>query len=181
LLNTKQIARKLRCTDGAEVLEAAIVLPVVFLLLLGIVWFGRAFNIYSTISHAAQQGAIRAARETGGTGVPDPATADNADTEVMKVLNASNLDSAQIQQWEANNPDPANPTFQPCPDPAPPVSCTLTTHSIWVCSSVLLDSTTKLCGSLVSFRYKFKSYLPFSSLNLQPVILSAEAQSRMEN
>jgi len=50
-----------------------------------------------------------------------------------------------------------------------------------VCSSVLLDSTTKLCGTLVSFQYKFASYLPFSSLNLQPVILSAQAQSRMEN
>jgi Flp pilus assembly protein TadG len=179
LLNTKQIARKLRCTDGAEILEAAIVLPVVLLLLLGIVWFGRAFNIYSTISHAAQQGAITAARETGGTS--DLPVAATADTEVMKVLNASNLDSAQIQQWEANNPDPANPTIQSCPDPAPPFSCALTTHNIWVCSSVLLDSTTKLCGTLVSFRYKFKSYLPFSSLNLQPVILSAQAQSRMEN
>jgi Flp pilus assembly protein TadG len=179
LLKLRQIARWLRGTEGAEILEAAIVLPVVLLFLLGIVWFGRAFNIYSTISQAAQQGAVTAARETGGTAaLPDPATADN---EVMKVLNASNLDSAQIQQWEANNPDPANPTFQPCPNPAPPASCTLTTHKIWVCSSVLLDSTTKLCGTLVSFQYKFASYLPFSSLNLQPVILSAQAQSRMEN
>ena len=49
-------------TDGAEIAEAALVLPLVFMLLLGIIWFGRAFNIYSTIQQAAQQGAIVAAR-----------------------------------------------------------------------------------------------------------------------
>ena len=56
------LARKLRSTQGAEIAEAALVLPVVFVFLLGIVWFGRAFNIYSTIQQAAQQGAIAAAR-----------------------------------------------------------------------------------------------------------------------
>ena len=64
MLNIKRIARQLRSADGAEIAEAALVLPLVFMLLLGIVWFGRAFNIYSTIQQAAQQGAITAARAT---------------------------------------------------------------------------------------------------------------------
>ena len=46
-----------RDTSGAEIAEAAIVLPLVFMLLLGIYWFGRAYNIYATITHAAREGA----------------------------------------------------------------------------------------------------------------------------
>ena len=38
---------KLRLGDesGAEIAEVAVVLPIVFMFLLGIVWFGRAFNL----------------------------------------------------------------------------------------------------------------------------------------
>src|SRR5713101_10097381 len=83
LLNIKRIACKLGSTDGAEIAEAALVLPLVFMLLLGIIWFGRAFNIYSTIQQAAQQGAITAARDKcatcpRGSVLPDPATVDGA-------------------------------------------------------------------------------------------------------
>jgi len=46
---------------GTEIAEAALVLPLVFMLLLGIIWFGRAFDIYSTLSHAAREGARVAA------------------------------------------------------------------------------------------------------------------------
>jgi hypothetical protein len=42
---------------GQEIAEAAIVLPLLFMLLFGIYWFGRAFNIYGTINHAAREGA----------------------------------------------------------------------------------------------------------------------------
>ena len=184
MLNIQRIARKLGSTDGAEIAEAALVLPLVFMLLLGIVWFGRAFNIYSTIQQAAQQGAIKAARDscatcTGGNAPPDPATADGV---VVAVLEASSLESGQIKQ--APNPKVANPNLQPCPPPAPPSgSCSVTAHHIWVCSSVLLNSSTQpaQCGAMVSFQYPFQFYLPFTSLNNQQIILSAQAQSRMEN
>jgi len=46
-----------RDTSGAEIAEAAIVLPLVFMLMLGIYWFGRAYNIYATVTHAAREGA----------------------------------------------------------------------------------------------------------------------------
>ena len=182
LVNINPIARKLENTDGAEIAEAAVVLPLVFMLLLGIVWFGRAFNIYSTITQAAQQGAITAARDScatcpSGNALPDPATVDGA---VVAVLRASSLETGQIKQWEANKPTPG---VLSCPAPAPTASCTVTTHHIWVCSSVLLNSSTQpaQCGAMVSFQYPFQFYLPFTSLNMQKIILSAQAQSRMEN
>ena len=179
-LNINRIARKLESTDGAEIAEAALVLPLVFMLLLGIVWFGRAFNIFSTIQQAAQQGAITAARSscvTCGDNLPNPVTVDGA---VVAVLQASGLETGQIKQWEANNPTPG---VLSCPAPAPPALCTVTTHHIWVCSSVLLNSSTQpaQCGAMVSFQFPFQFYLPFTSLNMQKIILSAQAQSRMEN
>jgi hypothetical protein len=45
-MNIKRIASKLRGTEAAEIAEAAVVLPLVFTLLLGIIWFGRAFNTF---------------------------------------------------------------------------------------------------------------------------------------
>lgn len=168
---------------GPEIAEAALVLPLVFMLLLGIVWFGRAFNIYSTVQQAAQQGAITAARSTCGTcGDPSNAlpNASTVDSAVVAVLSAARPDTGQIKQWEANNPTPG---VQSCPAPAPPASCTLTGHKIWVCSSVLLNSATQplQCGAMVSVQYPFQSFLPGTSLNMQQIILSAQAQSRMEN
>ena len=44
-------------TRGAEIAEAAVVLPLLFMMLFGIYWFGRAYNIYATITHAAEEGA----------------------------------------------------------------------------------------------------------------------------
>ena len=45
-------------TRGAEIAEAAVVLPLLFMMLFGIYWFGRAYNIYATINHAAREGGI---------------------------------------------------------------------------------------------------------------------------
>src|SRR2546426_912425 len=50
--------------SGAEIAEAAFVLPLVFMFLFGMVWFGRAFNIYTTITSAAREGA-RTAEQCG--------------------------------------------------------------------------------------------------------------------
>ena len=181
--NIRRIVRRFEGTDGAEIAEAALVLPLVFMLLLGIIWFGRAFNIYSTVQQAAQQGAIIAARSTCGVcGDPTNAlpNAGTVDSAVVAVLAAARLDTGQIKPWEANNPTPG---VQQCPAPAPAPACTLTGHSIWVCSSVLLNSATQppQCGAMVSFQYKFQALLPGTSLNMQQIVLSAQAQSRMEN
>ncbi|MGA9474910.1 MAG: TadE/TadG family type IV pilus assembly protein [Terriglobales bacterium] len=170
-------AKKLRGTEAAEIAEAALVMPVVFIFLLGIIWFGRAFNIYSTITQAAQQGVIVAARSgcaTCGTSFPGDVPVANA---VISVMQASSLDPSQIP--------PGTGTLS--------LGCT-SSSNIQICRQVVLNSspgnsapqpctpgTAQVCGTTVSFQYPFQFYLPFTSLNLSKVILSAQAESRMEN
>jgi TadE-like protein len=179
LLNIKRIARRLESTDGAEVAEAALVLPFVFMLLLGIIWFGRAFNIYSTITQAAQQGAITAARSSCVTCGNKNSSDTTVDNSIAAVLEASSLEPEQI----SGSPTPG---LLPCPPPAPPGGGCTQHNKIWVCRTVQLNPTVGAgeplqCGSAVSFQYPFQFYLPFTSLNMQKIVLSAQAQSRMEN
>jgi hypothetical protein len=175
------IARQFTTTDGSEIAEAALVLPVVFMLLLGIVWFGRAFNIYSTITRAAQQGAITAARDScgscGNVSQPDGVVTG----AVGAVMQASSLDPSQIPP-NSNPPTPVS-----CVNPPSLAACT---HpgNITICRQALLNSVPSgsppppaQCGTVVGFQYPFQFYLPFTSLNLQKITLSAQAQSRMEN
>jgi hypothetical protein len=177
-MKIQAIARRFASTEAAEIAEAALVLPLVFMLLMGIIWFGRAFNIYSTIQQAAQQGAIKAARATCATCDPDfpgPSAVSNA---VEAVMQSSNLDTSQILV----NPNLPPQTF--CTNT--PKGCTTTASNIKVCRNVLLNppaSATQLpqCGTIVTFQYPFNFYLPFTSLNLQQIVMSAQAESRMEN
>lgn len=165
----------LLATDGAEIAEAALVLPLVFTFILGIVWFGRAFNIYSTITQAAKQGAIVASRPTCATCAgPDP-TDTAVDNAVFSVLEASSLDKNQIIQ-------PADPSNRDCPSPAPAHTCTHP-NSIVICRNVPLTPTgvTSQCGVIITFQYPFQFHLPFTSLDNQQVVMTAQAQSRMEN
>jgi len=195
LLRIKPIACKLGNADGAEIAEAALVLPLVFMLLLGIVWFGRAYNIYSTIQQAAQQGAITAARSTCVTcGSPGdaPATVTAVDNVIKTVMQASNLDPTQIQ-LPPNAPScAAGLTCSACvpPPPWPAGGCpTPTSGSIYVCQNVQLNPVASgvpqtqptQCGAVVSFQYPFQFYFPGTSLNMSQILMTAQAQSRMED
>jgi hypothetical protein len=179
-----KIMRKLGRADGAEIAEAALVLPVVFTFLLGIVWFGRAFQIYSTITQAAQQGAVAAARPGcatcplgagtwNGTSFPGDTAVDDA---VLAVMQASSLDPSQISAPSL--------TTTACLPPAPPNGgCAPSASNITICRAVVLNpsGTDPQCGTIVSFQYPFQFSLPFTSLNMQQITLKAQAQSRMEN
>src|SRR5260370_17176875 len=75
---SKITSRLARETRGQEIAEAALVLPIVFMLMLGIFWFGQAFSIYGTITHAAREGAraaVAPASATCATPLPSPPTA----------------------------------------------------------------------------------------------------------
>ena len=164
--------KSLRRTEASEIAEAALVLPVVFLFMLGIIWFGRAFNIYSTIQQAAQQGAILAARPSCATcaayscgsvstNFPCDATVYQAVTAVM---NASSVTPSEITDSRS----------------FPAGTCT-TNNSVTVCRDVQLNATqsnpptiapcasvstpSTVCGVLVTFQYPFSFSLPFTSLN----------------
>jgi hypothetical protein len=95
----ESLSRLLKGTSGAEIAEAAVILPLLFMLLLGIMWFGRAFNIYATVNHAAREGALAAASHSCascGNVRPTPA---NVRTVVDPILNAAHLDPAQVQNF----------------------------------------------------------------------------------
>lgn len=181
-MSAKFIGRRLKSCDGAEIAEAALVLPLVFTMLFGTIWFGRAFNIYSTIQQAAQQGAIKAARATCatcGAAFPPATTVTGA---VEAVMNASNVPPSAII---ATSP---NPGMVACPPPAPPPPLAgpcQQTDNIWVCTSVELNPTGATspvqCGVVVTFQYPFVFNFPGTSLNMQQILMTAQAQSRMEN
>src|SRR5277367_1126744 len=139
---------KLRSHEAAEIAEAALVLPVVFIFLLGVIWFGRAFNIYSTITQAAQQGAIAAARSNCVTCGDAPTSDINVVAAISSVLQASSL----------NDPIPINLS------PPTPLSCidfSVLTCSVYnnvtICRQALLNppaasgNQTSQCGTIVSF------------------------------
>ena len=167
-------------------------LPLVFTLLLGIIWFGRAFNIYSTIQQAAQQGAITAARNSCATtcgnasapngtvtSCPQTGPAGSVAYVIATVMCASSVDPTQIPA--SSNP----PTPISCVNPPALAPCT-TPGNITICRQALLNSPVSAtqpsqCGVIVSFQYPYQFYLPFTSLNMQTITLSAQAQSRMEN
>jgi hypothetical protein len=193
LLNIKRIARRLANPDGAEIAEAALVLPLVAMLLFGIIWFGRAFNIYSTIQQAAQQGAITAARPVcatctqanswGGTSFPSDGTVTGPNGTVTAavgtVMKASNLDPTQILA------SPSPPATQFCSSVENvPSGCSIT-GQITTCRNAWLNSAFPTqppqCGTAVSFQFPFKFNFPGTPLNMQQIKLSAQAQSRMEN
>jgi hypothetical protein len=174
---TTVLVRKLRDTEAAEIAEAAMVLPVVFLFLLGVIWFGRAFNIYATIQQAAQQGAVTGARPYSASVSASsfPPDSDVAKT-VSAVMKASSIDPSQII------------------NPGTPMGCTAPSKIV-VCRQVLLNTSSnptqmvscpeptpsQICGTLITFQYPFQFYLPYTSLNLSKIILTAKAQSRTEN
>lgn len=178
---------------GAEIAEAALVLPLVFMLLFGIIWFGLAFNVYSTVNAAAREGARFAARPQcawctpsgttwNATNLPDDQAVENA---VIAVLQSSRVDKTKIQLYQPPN----MATATSCAAPAP-VGGSLCSHNgtynVTVCRSVLLNpnSTPQQCGIVVSFQYPFGAFLPFPSfpsLGRRQIIIAAEGESRMQN
>ena len=170
--------RKLaRDTRGAEIAEAAAVLPLMFTMLLGIFWFGQAFSIYGAITRAAQDGARAAAAPSCTTCTPlsSSARAANAVTAAQAALTIAKLDHNLARQ-----PSPA-PTFLSC---GGSTTCDGGSGNFCVQAPVQLSDTTTgtgVCGVSVSFQYPYQFWLPFTSLNKQRIWLSASARVRLEN
>jgi Flp pilus assembly protein TadG len=51
------VTRRLRSERGAELIEFALILPLIIILLMGIFDFGLAFQRYEVITNAAREGA----------------------------------------------------------------------------------------------------------------------------
>jgi Flp pilus assembly protein TadG len=162
-------------TRGSEIAEAALVLPIFFMIMLGIYWFGRAFNTYATINHAAREGALVATMSncaSCGNTSTSPATVATA---VAAALQAAGLNPSQIQAYAPT------PVF--CPG-APP--CNSANNNITVCSNVQLTPSASpglpVCGVSVSFQYPYNFSLPVPVLpyGSNPFNLTLKANVQME-
>jgi len=166
-------------SSGAEIAETAVVLPILFTILLGVFFFGRAYNIYATITQAAQQGARAAVAPACATCGSTALTADQIATNVVApVLQASHLDPTAVQTL--------TPAACPCGSVAcgTPVACdpagVSATPSICVQQNVNLTATAgnQQCGTSVAFQYPYGFNLPFQSFTVN---MKATAQMRSEN
>jgi Flp pilus assembly protein TadG len=165
---------------GAEIAEAAAVLPLMFMMLLGIFWFGQAFSMYGTITRAAQEGARAAATPSCTTCGLAATPAANASAAIQNVLQIAKLNPALAQQ-----PTPI-PTLLSCLD-ASTVACDGSVTNACVqgtTEGVQLSNVVAggagVCGISVSFQYPFQFWLPFTSLNKQQIWLNASARIRLE-
>lgn len=172
-------------TLGSEIAEAALVLPIFFMIMLGIYWFGRAFNVYATINHAAREGARAAASPvcamcsgpvipTCSTGINCQPTPDQVAAVVKLALQASSLDPSQVT--------PLGTTRTACGGGASSCSQPVAAPNICVFYNVQLPNTspsgsgTPDCGVSVQFQYPYQFSLPFTSLNMQKIMLNAGVQ-----
>jgi Flp pilus assembly protein TadG len=146
--------RLTRETRGAEIAEAAAVLPLMFMTLLGIFWFGQAFSIYGAITRAAQEGARAGATSSCTTCSTGSSRVTNATNAVKNALTISKLDPTKIQSLSVQVP-------------------------IQMASTT--SGTNGVNGISVSFQYPFQFWLPFTSLNKQLILLSASARVRLED
>jgi len=171
--------RKLvRGTSGQEIIEAAIVLPLLFMILLGIYWFGRAFNIYGTINHAAREGARVGIQTCASCAqLTTPLFDAQVATAVTQALQASNLDPSKAQNLNVV------PAAVACPGSGGGCSNVLLNGGpgkVHLCRSVQLNagsSDPPVCGVIVSFKYPYQFWFPFTSLSMQSISLKADVQA----
>jgi len=148
-----QVVTKWREEAGAELLEAALVLPVLLMLLLGIVVFGRGWNIYQTITRAAREGAREAVLTPCATcSGPNYNGTDVFTNFIGPAMQADGLDPSKIK-----NPSAIYVALDPN-DPIP-----------------------YICGVQISFNYPYAMSIPFTTLKYSTINLSTKVQMRLEN
>jgi Flp pilus assembly protein TadG len=186
-------------TEGQEVAEAALVLPIVFLVLVGIFWFGRAFNISGTLERAAKEGALAASQATCATCGNTFSSGTSVADAVQSVLSASSINVSSLQAYA--------PPFVCTPAVAPACTTTVTssggqTFNLQICSGAPLScgtgaaagcgtasppacGTSPVYGTRIAIAYRFDFLrLTYSSGNLgraPSVTLPAVAQTVPEN
>jgi hypothetical protein len=170
---------------AAEIAEAAFVLPLLFVFVLGIFQFGRVYLLYSTLQRAAQEGARAATGSTCalcGTGNFQLSSDLVASTIVAPIFQNAHVDSALLTV-------PATPPRNSCVPPLPgaAVACDLAgvgaSPKICVQRNVVLNapsgglptSGTPVCGTSVSLVYPYTFSLP--SVSIAPPYISRQTYS----
>src|ERR1022692_2509655 len=167
-------------TRGTEIAESAMIMPLLFMVLLAIFWFGQAYRIYGTLTHGARAGAEAAVAPVCTTCSAGATTAaQNAQTAVQNALSAAHLSQNQLVPWTTWTP----PTLLACTT-SRPVSCDGTVTNVCVQENVQLSNPSLggmgTCGVSVSARYQYPYHfhVPLTSLDLGNLLLPGQAQMR---
>jgi Flp pilus assembly protein TadG len=179
----------LRDTGGSEIAEFAMVVPLLFMFLLAIFWFGQAFRIYGTLTQATRAGARAAVAPVCATcPAPGSTPAQIAQTAVTNAMAAAHLNTNQLvstSSWTI-------PVLYQCRTTPPAlVSCDgSVTIPICVQPNVQLSYSNPtnpqggmgICGTSVSLRYQypFSFKIPLTNLDLGNIQLPGQAQMRTE-
>jgi len=180
--------------SAAELVEFAVVIPLLSMVLFGMFWFGRAFNIYETMVRAAREGAVYGTRPhcalCGGGGALGqfPVTDDVVNLKVLPSLNAAHItmnDLAPIRQPNLPNCFKGqNLAACPVPNNGLVAPCEPYQGKIYVCRCVDMNPQGTVpgqaCGVAVSMAYPWKFTLPFSSIGNQIFIIPASSVERQE-
>jgi len=147
---------------GAEMVEFALVFAALMALMLGIVVFARAYNVYETITRAAREGARMAALPTsvydgnsfvdGSTsGVTQATNSQIFSQYIAPALSASSLNPNNVINYSEtiNWLDPAD--------------------------------TDKQCGVIISFQYPYLMTVPFLGSGLGTINIGTSVQMRRED
>ena len=156
-MNAK-LRRRLSSDSGAELVEYAIAVPVLFALIIGIIVVGRGYNIYQTLTRAAMEGARVAVANscaTCGNAAPSDAAIKSA---IQGALQASGIDTTV-----AGGPNCSYPPSSPYISPPGPLNTT----------------TPQEIGVTITVCYPYRLSIPFYTSS--PFAISTTVQMRQEN
>src|ERR1700733_1031963 len=91
-------------TRGTEIVESAFVLPLVFMFVIGIIWFGLVFLIYGTLAQGTRAGAGAAVAPVCATCGTTPSPAASAQTAIYNALAAAHLNKKNLVPWGGTSP-----------------------------------------------------------------------------
>jgi Flp pilus assembly protein TadG len=141
-----RIKERFASEKGSELVETSAVILLFMILVMGVFQFGRAYNIYQTITNAAREGARFAVAPERGGGVTYPSTSE-VRTRVVDYLNSANL------------PDPGTARLQ--------ILSNQSLGGVATCNPSVSGSP---CGTGVSVSYPF-SIFGFGSIDLNTSIV----------
>jgi Flp pilus assembly protein TadG len=145
---------------GSEMLEFALTVSLLMMLLMGIVTFARAFEIYQSVVRAAREGARVAVLPTCascGNSYLDPSSGvTQANSAVFSTYIAPALQAANVNPQSVLN---YSETVR------------------WLDTG----DTEQQCGVAISFQYPYQLDLPFTRQDLTTVRVSVQVQMRREN
>src|SRR5712692_5811011 len=155
----RRSGRLAREDRGVELVEAALVFPLLLALIVGGFWLGRAYNIYESMTRAAREGARFALAPSCATCVPSNAFPSDSDVQtiISNALSAASMDPAQTTDLAGNPSPPAISRNQPLNATAPQVN-----------------------GVIVSFGYPVALRIPFPPLNATTITITTQVQMRQE-